>query len=627
MKKMEASLSKITMIALNVVVLVAVLSTSAFAAAPTDITLSPSKVMDTTDTSGGYVIGSLSTTDADNPGDTFTYTIVGTGADDGVFSVSGSDLVLTDGTISLSSPNDNNSDGVYEVTVRTTDGTANTFDETLLVDIVPVYNPLIHSSLSTDSLKWSKQWGISGGKYGQFTCATCHSSDKADLGSNIKRIKTDITVTDGASADTFPIQQDGSSVPVAFLDAREGSSDLGDDLNRPDGAARSDKICEACHTYSATGTDGVKYHAYDMTSGDSGHYNQADCMVCHKHNEGFKPRACDSCHGYPPTANTLGGPTGLANDPYATASATAGAHQKHALDLGYACNNCHDGYVMPQESTAKPGFGDISISFNTFAVTTGSYSGQAGVSYNDVLGSGGQTCSTVYCHSDGKATPTYQTPSWIGAIGDCTSCHDEARAGTTLSGAHQAHMINTGTTIGQTLGCADCHTSTVSDNTTIIDDSIHVNKTVNVMDCSTEYCHSDGNTGNLIQKPPVWGNNYDCTSCHGDGSTKSHPDYISGGAGVDANSHVEHVETNSITCNECHSLTSTDGTSLDGTDSSQHVDGGIDVALQTGSFAGATDTCSATYCHGTTGTPVWGDVGSLDCGSCHSANNALEDSH
>ena len=76
-------------------------------------------------------------------------------------------------------------------------------------------NPLLHNAITTESTKWGGNWGISGGKYGEFVCATCHSPNKVDLNNgtdfNIKRVKAAI-VAPNSPVDNFP----GSS--VRFID-------------------------------------------------------------------------------------------------------------------------------------------------------------------------------------------------------------------------------------------------------------------------------------------------------------------------------------------------------------------------------------------------------------------------
>ena len=95
--------------------------------APTLVTLSSSTVDENTDTSGGYTVGSLTTTDQD-AGDTTSYSING-GADAAVFSISGSDLILTAGTLDFETK------ASYEVTVRITDSGGLTHDQTFTITV------------------------------------------------------------------------------------------------------------------------------------------------------------------------------------------------------------------------------------------------------------------------------------------------------------------------------------------------------------------------------------------------------------------------------------------------------------------------------------------------------------
>ena len=43
---------------------------------------------------------------------------------------------------------------------------------------------VLHNSQITGSTKWANGWGITGGQYGAFTCATCHNQTTP----NIKRV-------------------------------------------------------------------------------------------------------------------------------------------------------------------------------------------------------------------------------------------------------------------------------------------------------------------------------------------------------------------------------------------------------------------------------------------------------
>ena len=97
---------------------------------PTDIAPNGFAVNENTDTSGGYSLGSLTTSDVD-AGDSFSYSIVG-GADQAKFSIGGAgfdELILTDGTLDFENQSS------YQVTVRTTDAGGLTYDETLTVTV------------------------------------------------------------------------------------------------------------------------------------------------------------------------------------------------------------------------------------------------------------------------------------------------------------------------------------------------------------------------------------------------------------------------------------------------------------------------------------------------------------
>ena len=111
-------------------------NTSEFAAnvdvenAPSNITPNSFAVDEWTNTSSGYSVGTLTSTDSD-VGDTFTYTITG-GADQTKFSIGGGnldELILTDGTLDFETQSS------YDVTVRTTDSTGRWYEETLVVNI------------------------------------------------------------------------------------------------------------------------------------------------------------------------------------------------------------------------------------------------------------------------------------------------------------------------------------------------------------------------------------------------------------------------------------------------------------------------------------------------------------
>ena len=498
-------------------------------------------------------------------------------------------------------------------------------------------SPMLHNSNRFPATtKHGGSWGLPGTKYGEFTCGTCHDKNTG----NIKRVKKILTAPNGV--DQFPIEADGTPPAggVTFLDARDGSSDFGDD-GRVD-KSQSANICEACHTYDPAQLVGVKFHGYDMTvGGDAGHYNKADCITCHLHSEGFKPMACDSCHGYPPTTAGAGGPTGLANNPYSTGSTTAGAHSAHAVTLGYACTNCHDGYNMPQESTVKTGFGDISIGFNNFGSTAGTYSGQSNVSYNDALGDGSVTCATVYCHG---GTLSGSNPTWTGAV-VCGDCH-KATNTDMASGALGSHGRHAGDGAGQlNLACTKCHATpgaaghvggTVAWSLDTADAKFGASATYRSAasgntagrapsgtygQCDSVYCHSDGKATPTYQAI-TWGSTIStCTACHGGAGTTT----------TLSASHLAHIGTDAtdankqfgFTCDDCHVQTASSNSVI--STPANHINLARDVAVSvanggTGTIGGdfAAGTCATTQCHGST-TPDWtaGAATTGDCSACH----------
>jgi len=347
-----------------------------------------------------------------------------------------------------------------------------------------------------------------------------------------------------------------------------------------------------------------------------------------------------------------------------------GSHNKHAGALGYACTSCHasntgtnhrDGYV----DMASPTFFGGTYSKGTptrFAQSTSLIMG---------------TCNTVYCHSNGAGTNT--VPTWGAAAMpvDCTGCHG-GNNGTATKIATNAHTGHISTNSGRSIGCVECHSATVTNDTTISAQGLplHANQFVNVRfnngtnldseaptyngnpatsvttsgsqkaalsatgSCSNVYCHSIGNlnAGVLV---PAGGQSYTtinwnvasigCDGCHGVPG-KSHPTYAGTSAGTTtANSHVKHVESNGLGCTYCHNLTTTGtGTTaasltLKSGGTTSHINRVEDVSFSsnggaTGTYNLPAKTCSTNYCHGVSKTsPAWG--GATTCSSCHGANN------
>jgi hypothetical protein len=150
-----------------------------------------------------------------------------------------------------------------------------------IISGITLTNNLLHNSIITGSTKWGPNgWGIAGGKYGEFSCGTCH----APRATNIKGVISSV-LSPNAPADNFP----GSTVNFQSTTTPGG---FGDDTTAH---ATSQKICEVCHSQTT-------YHKYNQ-SAVTQHETAVgiyDCAYCHPHNKGFKPvGGCTICHSLP----------------------------------------------------------------------------------------------------------------------------------------------------------------------------------------------------------------------------------------------------------------------------------------------------------------------------------------
>ncbi len=161
---------------------------------------------------------------------------------------------------------------------------------------------------------------------------------------------------------------------------------------------------------------------------------------------------CTSCHG----STTSAPPKDLTGNTAATARGV-GAHQAHlkasTWHLAVTCASCH---VVPTTNDA-PGHRDgdnvAEVKFSTLNAA-------------GVYTAGTTTCSTQYCHGNGRGANG--TVSWVtpGALA-CTACHQTN--GTGMSGDHRKHIA------GENLKCNACHRDVVDANLTIVNANLHVN--------------------------------------------------------------------------------------------------------------------------------------------------------
>jgi predicted CxxxxCH...CXXCH cytochrome family protein len=483
---------------------------------------------------------------------------------------------------------------------------------------------LIHNSADTASTKWQAQggWGVTGGKYGKFTCATCHAPD-AD---NLKNIKPVISTMNGES---WP--NGSQDVTVGFLN----QTSMGDDSKA---RSSSNRICEVCHSQN-------RFHNFNTTNNTEGLGHPTPkviCTNCHKHNTGFKA-GCGGCHGNPPTSAVFGTNTGLIGLPRPSKvlePGQVGAHHTHTQVRNMVCDTCHyidNGTIkMPNQS------GTIQIGFFGFGgkVTSGTYVPYSSASRGYPFASGtpqtviapskttfteANRCQNVYCHGGGAPGHSplggglNQQPRWDAqGQNSCGSCHGTTPANPPTLGSHAKHAGIS----GYSYSCDTCHPvsgdnshvqgnlrwkfntadSRVSGATykaAVTSVSLGEGATGDLApsptygQCSNVACHTDGKGGAANVSSPTWGDVTAfaaCSGCHGGNAVSGKP--------ITSGQHALHINNaaligNNFGCIECHAQTVSDDTTV--SNRSMHVN---QYANYSGQMAGRSkNSCNTAYCH------------------------------
>lgn len=344
-----------------------------------------------------------------------------------------------------------------------------------------------------------------------------------------------------------------------------------------------------------------------------------------------------SCHGAKPVrwGATLGC-TGC-HDMTGDGTTLSPQHAVHVNAYAYDCVRCHASSATSTQivDPTQHGDGEKDVAFDA----------SAGMDNSGALWEAqAQTCAATYCHSDGtdRTAPYPVTTSlaWT-TNGSCRSCHG---GGGTVepvirTAAHDEHVAGAAVN-GVNFGCAECHASVVSSDTTVEAPALHVNVAADVAfpdggswngaSCSGTYCHSSGQPAASRQSFSIgWtGPTIGCDGCHGRDPAPAftpiagEPNYANGGSGsTTANSHRAHLATASQ-CRDCHDgIVTAEGGGLEA-GTTLHLDRKRDVLVlatwdtngATSNYDAATQTCSAVSCHGT-GTARWGAT--LGCADCH----------
>jgi predicted CxxxxCH...CXXCH cytochrome family protein len=341
--------------------------------------------------------------------------------------------------------------------------------------------------------------------------------------------------------------------------------------------------CVKCH--SATVSDNTTIA--DVAKHVNGTKDvSAGCFSCHQDGKntdksvgldwnGATTLDCKGCHGsaaVPDFASVAGEP----NYANTTAGDTrANTHKKHVTS-GADCVKCHS-TTTADGLSIKPGAPHADGAINVVADgTLASFTADAN-----------KTCSNISCHSGNGVLSSVQPAQW-GATLNCQGCHS------TLSAAHTKH---TGS-----YGCVNCHSTTVTDNTTIKPAGTHMNNAISVAGGSftnvdlpnhtcTTSCHLSGT--------PNWTNlaSGQCGTCHDATSPL-----------ISTNAHSVHFNTvkgpgiagTVAGCQVCHNYSG----------ETTHVNG---TKNMNATFA-ATGGCST--CH-TSAATNWTSAASVTCESCH----------
>lgn len=425
--------------------------------------------------------------------------------------------------------------------------------------------------------------------------------------------------------------------------------------------AQGTGVCQSCHQVPT----GAGYPPEHESA------SSAACNQCHFHGNAagsFSAAgggSCTSCHGYPPRINRAGGPNGYAvynGTPSPFTNESSSPHGSHAGGSPYSqqCKECHQG-----NSHRTGTFQDVFN--NTNGLVAAFFSA---VPTFSAANPQAPTCATVYCHSDGAprnaalvpVLTTKAIPGWangrgaiIGQADECRRCHGDA--GTLMTNSHGKHLAGS-------IGCASCHSATVSGNTTIRNFAVHANGVKDIQfstfpdavraawsepaaRCSAIVCHGSGT--------PVWGGTLwsttdQCGTCHSSATTgavtagspfysTAFPVKTTANTDPKVGAHTDHITAAKslhpgLACSDCHGAVNlNDATHMNGTTTFTWS-----VLAKTGNLSPAynpaTGTCSNVYCHGsampggdTSGsnrTPVWNSIAYLPatltvaaCGTCH----------
>jgi predicted CxxxxCH...CXXCH cytochrome family protein len=345
--------------------------------------------------------------------------------------------------------------------------------------------------------------------YGNCTTSACHSTGQNTTGGLPASYAT---VTWGATA---------SGCGICHLDFDTNAAATGSHTKHAQGSVNM--ACGLCHAgYTETSYAAATHLDSNVTLSFSGiaagtgysqgvsHplgnlYGNCSTNYCHSNGKGtYAPPAwgstspgCTFCH---PTLSGMHASHVIFTNTSVYGNTSANVSGSTA-NYDFGCGNCHP------IDTANHMNGTVQLSLNRL---DGGALKALNSAATSTTGTGLATqCNGVYCHSDGKATPTYvQTPRWdtaFTALNSCGNCHGNSPVGAN----HQSHVVGihydtiyTGTSGLATAGAAAANSHGNSAYSTTISCNLCHNNTVPAKSrnmygstCSTAACHQ-GNTAN-----------------------------------------------------------------------------------------------------------------------------------
>ncbi|WP_054692745.1 CxxxxCH/CxxCH domain c-type cytochrome [Geotalea toluenoxydans] len=374
----------------------------------------------------------------------------------------------------------------------------------------------------------SDAWGTTG----PLACNKCHDSSNALPGAHGIHYNT-ATVATGLYG-AVPGSSSQSATAYQFACSACHGTDTNAHADYPKTAVSDATIffgfssagrgANANTAYVRQATGATDSKGYDWTSGGNGN---CTTTYCHSNGRGSngvsttvnwgitaRDASCGTCHGT--SATTIAG-----SNPASTPNMLSGAHKAHISTVStggsFACTDCHADTLSGNTTIAANAYNKH---VNKFINYSGRYAGK------------NKTCSTFYCHSNGKGgAPVTTLPTWTsGTTLGCNGCHGSTGNASGMPtpdavgvNSHNKHLPTQDTT-----KCVYCHRTTVNGTNAIITGSQHINAARDVRfskpnaftnnsgaynasnrTCSTSYCHGTAASDAWGTAGPLA-----CNKCH-----------------------------------------------------------------------------------------------------------------